>query len=164
MTAIRRPGTTSAAVLLALAATAVGVHLSAPEWSRAVGLDVWNYAAVEEDHRTAVAERADLDARQEKFNRRCATANGFAARIVTGDANLATVATQLLALLNGDEAFRRTLLLTYPTVRDLRLLYARHAIERASRLLAHDPGGWEPVRVRLEAEYRTLGSQWASAE
>lgn len=163
MATIRRPGAASAAVLIALSASVAGAHLLTPEWSRRMGLDVWNLAAVEEERRLAVEERADMDAKAEFCARRRAVADRIAVRLIARDADLATVAVELFDLFGEDSGVRCTLEASNPKVRDPRLLFAGHAIQRVSRLLVHEPARWATVRAQLEADYRELEARWASA-
>ena len=163
MTTIRRPGVASAAVLIGLSASMVGAHLLAPEWSRRVGLDVWNYAAAEDDRRGAAERRAEVDGRAERAAQRRAVADQLAARLVARDAALATVAGDLLALFRDDAGSRNTLSFSNPGVRDLWLLYARHAIERVGHLLEGDPARCAAVCARLEGDYREMEAGQASS-
>ena len=88
MTAIRRPGAASAAVLIVLSASLVTAHAFAPEWSRRAGLDVWNLAALEGQYRDAAAERTDVAARADRAAARRAAGNQIAAQLIDGAATL----------------------------------------------------------------------------
>ncbi len=161
MATIRRPGAASAAVLIGLSVSMTGAHLLAPGWSRSVGLDVWNFGAVEADHRAATQERAAMDAKAEQFDRRRTVADQFAARLITRDADLATVAVELFDLFGNDVGSRATLESHNPGVRDPRLLYARHSLTRVECLLGGDPQR-ETVLARLKADCRALEAAWGS--
>ena len=156
MATIRRPGAASAAVLIGLSASMIGAHLLAPEWSRRAGLDVWNYAAAEDEQRAATDVRAEMDARAERAARRRALADQLAARLVTREATLATVADELSSLFGDDTGFRTTLTWAYPEAHEPRLQYACHAIERAGRQL--DGPARDATIARLEAEYRAMAA------
>ena len=155
MATIRRPGAASAAVLIGLTASMVGAHLVAPEWSRRRRLDVWNYAAAADARRAAADEWADVNGRAERAAARRAVADQFAARLVTGDAPLATVAAELLDLFGRDAGFQTSLAFNSPGVRDPHLRHAGHAIERVRRMLP-DPAQRDAVVARLKADYRAL--------
>lgn len=161
MATIRRPGAASAAVLIGLTASMVAAHLTAPEWSRRAGLDVWNYAAAADAQKAAADEEAELDGRAERAAARRAVADQFAARLVGGDAALATVAAELLDLFGDDASSRLALSQHNAGVRDPHLLYARHAIDRVRRLLT-DPARRDAVVARLEADYRALAAARAA--
>ncbi len=163
MATIRRPGVASAAALIGLSVSMVGAHLLAPEWSRSVGLDVWNYASAEDERRGAADERDAVEARSARAADRRAVADQLAARLVTRDASLATVAGELLDLFRTDPGSQRTLACWNPGVRDPRLLYARHAVERVRRLLPDDLVRREAALARLEAEYREMEVALTSA-
>lgn len=162
MVAIRRPGTASAATLVGLCAALAAAHLLAPGWCRRAGLDVWNYPALVADREAADDERGEVEAKAERCARRRAAADQSAARLVTGDVPLAAVAADLLALFAAEPGSVSALGMYNPEVRDPRLLYARHAIFRACRLLAADPAREAAVRARLEAEYRVLDAEWGA--
>lgn len=163
MTTIRRPGAASAAVLIGLCASMLGAHLIAPEWARGAGLDVWNYAALETEKLNAAEVREEMEARAERHARRRALADQLAARLLTRDATLGAVGEELFELYSDDIGSRCALEAYHPNTRDPRLLYARHAIHRVERLLAHDPVQQKAVTERLEVDYRELEALWASA-
>ncbi|MBP3959555.1 hypothetical protein J8F10_30290 [Gemmata sp. G18] len=160
MATIRRPGAASAAVLVGLSISMVGAHMVAPKWSRRMGLDVWNFAAVEAEQRQVADERDEIESKGEGSARRRVLADQFAARLATRDADLATTAVIMRDLFREHPGSRLTLETMYPSVRDSRLLYARHTINRVERLLLNDPTQCETVLARLEAEYRELARVW----
>ena len=62
----RRPGIASVAALAGITAALSIAHLVAPEWSRAVGLDVWNLSAAQAEwerirHGAQLARRLGLE-------------------------------------------------------------------------------------------------------
>lgn len=156
MATIRRPGAASAAVLIGLTVSLAAAHLLAPEWSRRAGLDVWNYAALDELKKSIAEERAEMDAKAESDVRRRARADQLATRLVTGEAPLEVVAAEIGALFAGDEGWKCALEAFHAETHGMPLLHARHAIDRATRLLNHDPARKDALRVRLETEYRVM--------
>ncbi|VTR91336.1 unnamed protein product [Gemmata massiliana] len=160
MATIRRPGAASAAVLVGLSISMVAAHALAPKWSRSVGLDVWNFATAEAEQQRVTDERDDIVAKGEESARRRVLADQFAARLVTRDADLATTAVVMVDLFRDAPGSRATLETMHPTLRDPRLLYARHTINRVERLMVDDPAQREAVLARLEAEYRELAQIW----
>lgn len=162
MATIRRPGAASATVLIGLTVSLVAANLIAPEWARRAGLDVWNYAALESERHSLAEERTEMDAKAERDARRRGQADQLALRLVARDATLEAVALEIMELFD-EPVFRSTLEAHNPTVRDPRLVYARHTIHRVLRQLDHDPALRGAVRARLEADYRALEATWASA-
>ena len=156
MGSIRRPGAASAAVLVGLCVALAAAHLLAPDWSRGAGLDVWNYAALEEHRRAAVEARQEMNATAERAARRRAVADQLAVRLAAGELPLDAVAGDLLALYSTDPAARCGMETYRRPGEDLHLVYARHAVSRADRLLAADPARQTAVHERLQAEYRVL--------
>ncbi|AWM41685.1 hypothetical protein GobsT_72280 [Gemmata obscuriglobus] len=162
MATIRRPGAASAAVLVGLIVSLGAAHLLAPEWARAAGLDVWNYAALDAQKQSLADERADMDAKAESDTRRRGRADQLAARLIAGEDTLPAVSAEIGQLFINDTGWQCALAAFYPDLRDPRLLHARHTIDRAVRQLDHDPSRKAALRVRLEAEYRTMESQCGS--
>ncbi|HEY1191213.1 MAG TPA: hypothetical protein VGE74_26495 [Gemmata sp.] len=160
MTTIRRPGAASATVLIGLIACLIGANLLAPEWARRTGLDVWNYAALDAERQAATETRAEMDAKAERNCRRRARADQLAMRLVTRDTTLEGASLEIMEMFRDDPGSRCALEAHNPGVRDLRLLFARHTIQRATRLISHDPGRQNAVRERLEADYRVLETTW----
>lgn len=158
MTVIRRPGAASAAVLIGLSACLVAAHAIAPDWSRRAGLDVWNLAAAEEAGRDAVEQRAEIEANGERAARRRETANHTAAQLAAGTITLPAAADEIRAIFADDKGMALTLATTYHAVPTDRLRFARHTIERATRLLLDDPTRLEDVSARLEAEYCAMAA------
>lgn len=156
MTAIRRPGAASAAVLIGLSAGLATAHLSAPEWSRRAGLDVWNIAEVERARRAAIEDRAELSADEERAIRRREAANQFAAQLVADTTTLPVATDEIHALFADNPGAIVALRTTYPDAPTERLRFARHTIERTLRLLGDDSAQRAAVRARLEAQYREM--------
>jgi hypothetical protein len=156
MTAIRRPGTTSAAVLIGLGAALATAHALAPEWSRRAGLDVWNLAALEEGRRAAAEERAEVEAHAGRVAARRAASNDVVARLVAGTLDLPTAGDELLEVYRNDDGTRLIVELRHRAVPTERHRYARYAIERADWFLNDEPDRRPAVRARLEAEYRAM--------
>jgi len=157
MSAIRRPGAVSATVLVGLATSLMIAHAAAPDWSRRAGLDVWNMAVLEEEHRVVAEQREDVEARGERAARRRDAANGIAAQLSAGTVTLPHATNQVRALFADDPGVATSLSVTYPNAPTDRLLFARHMIERTSRQL-DDSAASAAVLARLEAEYREMAA------
>ena len=158
MTAIRRPGAASAAVLVGLTVSLAAAHAIAPEWSRSAGLDVWNIAEVEKARRSAVERRAEIHAHAEHCARRREIANQLAAQLVANTTTLPAATDEVRALFADDTGFVVMFESLYPTVPTERLRFARHVIERTKRFLTN-PAQFEAVTARLEAEYRAMAAE-----
>lgn len=152
MSAIRRPGATSATVLIGLTASFVVAHVVAPEWSRRAGLDVWNMPTVQADYRSAVEHEREIVSGGDCAARRRDAANQVAAQLLVGSVTLERAADEACALFADDPGATSTLLVTYYHVPTERLRFARHMIERTSRLFETDEQA-DAVLHRLESEY-----------
>lgn len=157
MSAIRRPGTASATVLIALAGGFVAAHAAAPEWSHRVGLDVWNMPAVQDDYRATAEQEREIAARGERYARRAAAANQVAAQLLAGAIDLPRATDEVAALFADDPGAAVALLLAYPHAPTERLRLARHVIERTSRQFETAAQG-RAVMARLEAEYQRMAA------
>ena len=156
MTAIRRPGAASAAVLIGLTASLFAAHTIAPQWSRRAGLDVWNLSAEQELWRTATRERADVDAQDERARRRREVAAQVAARLTAGELSLPAAADELMELFRTDAGTCVALSTVYLGMPSERHMFARNAIDRAARHLEGDSARRAALLARLEAEYREM--------
>jgi hypothetical protein len=156
MTAIHRPGAASAAVLIALSVSMVIAHAIAPSWSRRVGLDVWNIAALEEEYRAAADEQADVLSQAERASARRAAGNQVAAKLITGSVSLSEAAVELIEVFREDEGTQITLASIHTGAPTERHVFARHAIDRVRALLVADPAQSDAVVARLEVEYRVM--------
>jgi hypothetical protein len=156
MTTIRRPGAASAAVLIALSTTLVTAHAVAPEWARRTGLDVWNYAALQEQYRTAVEEQAEVEAYGERAASRREAGNQIAGELILGTTSLPKAADELMEIFRHDSGTRVTLETLHYTAPTERHRFARHAIDRVRSILCDEPERLAPVLARLEAEYRAM--------
>ena len=156
MSAIRRPGTASAAILVGLSLSLVVAHAVAPRWSRCAGLDVWNLPALERTQQAAADELAEIEARAEQSLARRTAANQVAAHLAAGGTSLPAAADIMAELFRDDLGMTGTLNRVYANEPSLRHRFARHAIERVARLPGLDPARLAAVVERLEAECRTM--------
>jgi hypothetical protein len=155
MMTVRRTGTASAATLSVLVSVLATVHTLAPDWSRKLGLDVWNFTALLEQKRRSDAEQARLEAACEQTARRIEACGHIVTRLVEGRTTLSQAAEELQPLLATVPGFETNVLLHYqaPTMRHGA---ARYAIHRAAQILHLDPTRKAEVLRRLEAEYAAL--------
>jgi hypothetical protein len=156
MTAIRRSGTTSVAVLIGLSLSVATAHAIAPGWSRRVGLDVWNYTALQEQYNQAAEERDEILTRGEESAARRGAANQIAAELIAGTISLPTAADELAEVFRQDRGVRVVLENIHHSAPTERHRFALHAIDRVGCLLRDDPARLGAVTARLEAEYRTM--------
>jgi hypothetical protein len=156
MTTIRRPGAASAAVLVGLSVSLVAAHVIAPDWSRRAGLDVWSLPALERERLDVAEERNDVEAKAEMAARRRETANQIAVQLISGAIALPTATDEIHKIFCEDVGMVITLEGSHRTAPTERLRFARHTIERATRLLLEDPARCAALRARLEIEYREM--------
>jgi hypothetical protein len=152
---VRHPGVASTAILLGIGAGLVSCSALAPDWSRRVGLDVWNMGAEEQNYRSAVERKEYLGATGDEHIARRAAARSVALKLIDGSETLSAAADQLSAIFRPDRGWCVALELHYPAVPDERHRFARSAIERVRGLL-DDPTESARVLHRLEEEYRAI--------
>lgn len=155
MTAIRRPGAVSAAVLVGLVVSLVTAQMVAPEWSRRTGLDVWNLPALDEQLRRATEERDEVLAFEEQSIKRREAAHQITKKLIDG-LPLAVGADELMEVYQNDQGIMITLETLHPHVPTVRHRFAHFAIDRVKVKLNDDPKQSQVVIARLEAEYKQL--------
>jgi hypothetical protein len=156
MTAIRRPGASSAAVLFGLAVTLVVAHVIAPEWSRRTGLDVWNLPSANSALRAATEEREEVEAFGDRSVRRREAANQISSQLASGTITLATATDEIMEVFHQDQGMPILLQSHFPAAPTVRHRFALHTIQRTKRFLSDDPDRCAVVTARLEKEYREL--------
>ncbi len=155
MMTVRRTGTASAATLSVMVSVLATVHTLAPDWSRKLGLDVWNFTALLDQKRQSDAEQARLEAACEQTARRIEACGHIVTRLIEGRTTLRQAAEELQPLLATAPGFETNMLLHYQ-VPTMRHGAARYAIQRAAQILHFEPTRKAEVLQRLEAEYAAL--------
>lgn len=161
MSSLRRPGTISAAVLVALVLTFAAAHTIAPEWTHRVGMDVWNLPAMDQQLRQAQEGRDEILELEQKSMQRREAANRVAWKLIDG-MPLTQAADELLILFQDDQGVIITLESNFPNTPSRRHLFALHAIDRAKRFLK-DPQQYQSVVTRLEEEYKSIEATGTSS-
>jgi hypothetical protein len=153
MTTVRRTGTASAAVLSGLVLTLGVAQAAAPEWTRHVGLDVWNLSGLRAQVQGLHEEAADLESQEDRLRLEVEALDNLTARLVAGDVSLAEATAAAEPIMRERTGFDTAARLNYPAPTFTHSV-ARYLIHRAGR------GGFggesETVRTRLAAEYAAL--------
>jgi hypothetical protein len=158
MTAIRRPGATSAAVLFGLSSSLLAAHMIAPDWSRRTGLDLWNLPSLNAELRSATDEQEKVWADGERSARRREAANQIAANLAAGATTLAVATDEVLEVFHDEPGIGIVLASLYKTAPTERDRFARHLIDRVKRVMIGDPGRIAVVVEQLEDEFRALSA------
>jgi hypothetical protein len=165
MNTIRRPGASSAAVLLGLSASFAIAHVCSPEWSHRTGLDVWNYSSDSATLRDATEMRAKVVADGEAAAQRRVAANQIASELASGAITLSVATDEVMEVFQEDPAITTVLEGVYRSASSERHRFACHMIERVRRFLEDDPERLAAVAARLQCEYEALsGSPDAAAK
>lgn len=82
MTTARRTGVTSFTTLVAASAAFVGVHLLAPQWARAAGLDFWAVAEETKLQQQAGERRREIEHVAERLAEQIAANDGITAALI----------------------------------------------------------------------------------
>lgn len=153
----RRTGIASVATLSGITLSLGLTHLLAPGWCRAVGLDVWNFAAAEAEYRRHAGRGEELDDFQRRLRVQIEVSESLAADLAAGRRSLAEAADEMARVNTGRPGFEDGMESAYPDIPVLRHRVARYAIDKGRRRLgAADPSAWAAAQARLEAEYRAL--------
>jgi len=149
----RRAGLTSVATLSGITLTVALLQAAAPDWSRAAGLDVWNYSSYEGDLRQSVAARDRLEAVQEQLDGQIAASAHVVGELIAGRIAFPAALDELEVINRDRLAFDGTMQARYPaaTPRERMAHYVRSKI-RAQ--LDGTPVLQDRVLARLEAELR----------
>ncbi len=152
----RRPGVASVATLAVIVVTLGVAHLLAPEWSRAVGLDVWNAGSARADLTRTLARGEEIEAQNRHILEQIQGSGGVASRVAAGRMTLAAAAEELEAVNDGRVGWTDGLRYAYLDVPTHRLRVARYLIAKLEVRYKADPSAWAPLSARLEAEYRVM--------
>ena len=161
----RRTGIASVAALAGLTLTLGVVHTIAPDWSRRLGLDVWNASAAEADARsadeyaTALRVSGDIAAQQIEASDRVGHA------LATGQMSL-TAAVEVLTQINATrDGFQDSLRRIHADAESDRERVARYALGKVWWLLVEEPSRQATAVQKLKGEYAALvGKTWTPAE
>jgi hypothetical protein len=155
MTTVRRAGTVSAATLSGLALALALTHLTAPGWTRQVGLDVWNLNAAVSHVRTVSAESVGLRTYEEQLRQELELADQLTARLTTGAMSLGE-ATDVMEPIMRTRAGFETAVRTFYQAPTIRRGVARYLIHRVGRQPLDGSVLRAVVLARLEAEYAAM--------
>jgi hypothetical protein len=155
MTAFRRTGTTSAAVLSGLVLTLGLTHASAPEWSRRTGLDVWNLADTRASLREISEESARLGEESEQLRESIEAVEHITTRLIAGELTLSRATDLIEPLMRERPGFRWSAAMTH-TAPTFRLSVARYLIDHVQRTGQTDPSRLAESIAQLQAEYEAM--------
>jgi len=155
MNALRRTGTTSAAVLSGLVLTLGLTHASAPEWSRRAGLDVWNLADARASLWEISEESTRLGEESEQLRESIEAAEHITTRLIAGELTLSRATDLVEPLMRERPGFRWYATPTY-TAPTFRLSVARYLIDHVQRTERIHPGRLAEFNVQLQAEYEAM--------
>jgi hypothetical protein len=155
MTALRRTGTTSAAVLSGLVLTLGLTHVSAPEWSRRAGLDVWNLADARASLRELSEESTRLGEESEQLRESIEAAKHITTRLIAGELTLSRATDLVAPLMRERPGFRWYATPTH-TAPTFRLSVARYLLDHVQRRGRIDPSQFAELNAQLQAEYEAM--------
>ncbi len=150
----RRTGAASALALTGLTLILGLVHLIAPRWTKQVGLDLWNLAAVCEERRATDEETIEVQAKQERMFHQIALTDNVALRVIDGSLTLAAAVDELEPLFRDQPCFAIAFESYQPPT--YRHGIAQYIIRKVRHQLEDDPSRCDPVCARLEAEYASI--------
>lgn len=161
----RRTGIASVAALAGLTLTVGVVHAVAPDWSRKVGLDVWNSSEAEAEARAADERRRELHDRADRVTRLMGASEHVAHALAAGRTTLADAVEALTHINDTRDGFQDTLRVYHRDATSDRERVARYAIGKVKAALAANPARRAEVLKKLGGEYAALvGKVWTPAE
>ena len=149
----RRTGITTVATLCALALAVVLTHAVAPEWSRTIGLDVWNTPSYEAECQSNMIRAQDLDDFRERLNRHIELSDEIARQWIAGEISLRQAIDQLQEIEPIRPGFEEILENAWPDANPKERL-GEYLLIKARRQLGANPSFARGAMCRLEAEVR----------
>jgi hypothetical protein len=151
----RRTGITTVATLSALALAVGLTHTVAPEWSRTLGLDVWNAPSYEAQCRDNVIRSQDLDNAREIMSRHIEISDELARRWLAGEMSLRDAIAQLLEVRDLRPGFDVFLATGWPDASPMERL-GLYLLAKARRQCEDSPSQAPVAISRLEIELHDL--------
>ena len=128
------------------------VAAAAPDWAAAVGLDLWNLPSLHSEVEHQLAKERNLDAEDEGIRQRIEIKETLVAELIAGQATLAEVTEQFLALNRSHPYYMEALRGTYSGATDEETV-ARAVVGFVNARLPNLPREQrEEVTARLDAE------------
>jgi hypothetical protein len=133
----------------------VGAIAASPAWLPGAGIDHWIFPEALSASANAERDATAIATIQEEVFRSIETVDHIVERLIDGKITLAMAADGIVPLLEARPRFGDTWRHLWPGTTP-RHSAARHAMQRAAKLLWHDPSRQAEVTLRLEEEYRAM--------
>ena len=153
MNAARRTGVASATALFSLALASVVAPYTAPKWTQAAGLDVWELPVLQSKLKTETERAPIVKAKFEHCQRRLEVKRALIDLLLEGRISFEEVTAEFLTL-NRSEPIAMELLRTFYTDATDEEKMARHVLDVATRLQTGSSAERLVVSARLQAEFR----------
>jgi hypothetical protein len=155
MTTLHRAGTVSTLALSGLAVVFGVSHTLAPEWTRRIGLDVWNLPSLRATAAQVEEESVETNAKSERLFQSIEAADHIIARLVAGNITLLQATDELEPLMLHRDGFD-IVWEHYYKAKTFRDGVTRYAMERSLRMLTDDPVHKAQVSLRLDTEFAAM--------
>lgn len=148
-----------ATVLIVPVATAI----ARPTWASAIGLDVWNVAALREETKSSTMRYHELDVERGEVLQRITVKEEWIANLISGRCTLASATMQFTALNEVCPTYMSLIRDSYPGATDEEKM-ARNVLDFLSPRVAGEPA-WRRLALlaRLNAEFQVLSAEFAKA-
>jgi hypothetical protein len=150
----RRAGARTVGALTVLAGGFVLLHLPAPSWARAVGLDVWEFQNELASRQEADRRHRELDDVMNQLSRQIGASQVVIDELIDGRITLESAVEQIGQINEDRPGFDRVLETIYPSARDRRERLGRYTIARIRSVLEGEPSRLTAVLGRLDGEYQ----------
>lgn len=151
----RRTGIASVTTLTGITLTLGAIHLVAPKWSHEAGLDVWNIGAALRYQQEVQATTDETNACEDRLRCQLNASDHVIDLLAAGRIPLAAAADELAVINRNRAGVVEVFRLRHPGEAD-RVLFARYAVSKVSRLPDGHPGRSVAVRDRLDAQLADL--------
>jgi hypothetical protein len=149
----RRVGASALGTLIAFVGAFILVHVLAPNWARAVGLDVWEVRKDMADRQGECLRERELEDQLSQLTRQVGAAQVVIDALIDGRISLETAVRQLAEINLGRPGFEDVLRTVYPENMSPRARLGLYTIGHVRSNLDTNPDKQKKVLARLENEF-----------
>ena len=147
------------AIAAAILALPVALALAQPTWAQAMGLDIWNMPALQQETRSYQAQSQELEAQGREVRSRITAKDLLIADLVAGRSTLAATTARFLELNELRPEYMEVIRITYPGATDEEKM-VRNVITFTTAQLSRQPA-WQRfgTLARLNMELAAFSAE-----
>ncbi|HEY3789407.1 MAG TPA: hypothetical protein VGL71_11160, partial [Urbifossiella sp.] len=152
----RRAGATTLATLAAFAGAFVLVHVLAPNWAHAAGLDVWDIVRLREEMQRERGRQRELGDQMEQLDSQTSASDAVADSLIEERITFSRAVAEMERITRDRPEFAQWLVFVHSDCKTHRDRIARYALGKVRVRLENDAARQEAVMQRLDSEYASL--------